>query len=129
MTRFNIRISSLFALPMMIIGVTSKSAYVTLEQDKLTVHYGFFRYELPIADIASAEATGWPWYYGLGLRIAPGPTLGCVASTDGVVTLKLSAKRALGSLFGRIGVRFGALAVSLEQPEAFLTALQRTMTQ
>ncbi len=119
MTRFNIRINTLLKpLMALVLGVTEKRAYVELGDDSLTARYGWFSETIALSSILSVEKMAWPLYYGLGLRVAPGLTLGYVADLDCVVSLSLRDK-----LPAICGLGFSKLAMSLEEPDAFMAAL------
>ncbi len=129
MTRYTIRISSFFAPFLLVIGVTTSTAYVTIDDTAIEVRYGFFRYRLPLAAISSVESMDWPLVYGIGLRIAPGLTLGCVASADGVARVNFAAPQKLSLLLRAIGVGCRAFAVSLDEPNAFMSDLRSRITR
>ena len=124
MTRFNISVSPFWAPFMLIIGVVPTVAHVQLADDALTVSYGFYNKRIELSEIESVEAISWPWYYGYGVRLSPGPTLGYVASGEGVVSLTLRAPKKLGML----GIKFKKVAISLTDADAFVTQLRARLS-
>jgi len=120
MTRFNISVHPVWAPFMLIIGVVPGVAHVQLDEDALTVKYGFYTKRIKLSEIESVEPIAWPWYYGYGVRLARGLTLGYVAHGKGVVSLTLREEKKVG-LFG---IMFKKLAISLTDADAFVTELR-----
>jgi hypothetical protein len=71
----------------------------------------------------------WPWYYGLGWRANLTGLIGVVASFEGVVEVRLNERRRVGGILPFIKLPCDRLAVSLEQPEAFMKELERRIDE
>ena len=65
----------------------------------------------------------WPIWNGIGIRISLKRALGLVGSVDGVVELQLKAEKHVHFL----GLSCNKLSFSLEDPEAFLSALSERL--
>jgi|JRYL01.1.fsa_nt_gb hypothetical protein len=124
MERFQIARDPLWRAPLMLIGADAERSHVTFATDALDVQLGMARVRVPYANVREAKRRTWPWYLGIGIRIAGDKTLGLVGSTKGVVQLSFREPTVDGVLFMR---RPNHLAVSLEDPEGFLAELQKRL--
>ena len=122
--KFPIRLDGVWRAPLLVIGATPKRAFVEIEGDVISCRYGWWRDRIALADIVSAKPMPWRWYWGIGMRIAPDRTLGLIGSTKGVVVMQLQQERVFKVPFK---MRFRHLAVSLEDPDAFMTALRERL--
>jgi len=68
----------------------------------------------------------WPWYYGLGWRTNLRGLVGVVASMRGVVQIRFRQRQRVG-IIPLVKLRCDRLAVSLEEPEAFMAALNEAL--
>jgi hypothetical protein len=111
-----------WAVPLLVLfGATAGRSYVELADDRLVARFGWlFQYTFPIADIEGAARRSWPWFYGIGWRTSFRGTVGLIGSYDNVVEIRFKRRRRLWML---LPVPCDRLAVSLEDPEAFLDAL------
>ena len=102
-------------------GATPGRSYVELTGDQLVVRFGFlFHHSFPLAGIEGGGRRSWPWLYGVGWRSNFVGVIGLIGSRSGVVEIRFRQRRSLWML-----LRFNRLAVSLEDPEAFLEALAK----
>ena len=118
-TRFQIRIDPWWQPLLLVGGATRENSYIELDGDIVTARLGLvFRREIPRSHIEDAAAIAWPWYMGVGWRSNLRDQVGLIGSYQGVVELHLSEPfRVMGLL------SCTRLAVSVEEPEAFLAAL------
>lgn len=118
--RFQIRIDPVFRPLMLVGGATRDNSYVEVNDDRVEVRMGlFFHRSIPRSEIESVGPRDWPLWYGIGWRFALPAVVGLVGSYQGVVELRLDHRERAWALFP-----YDHLAVSLEEPEAFLEALQ-----
>jgi hypothetical protein len=105
-----------------VFGVRHAGSYVDLEGGALTVHMGrWFHETVPLDQIASMSRSEWPWWGGLGVKLAPREGIGVVASAEGIVHIGLRSPRTMHvTLLSRDALR---LWLSLEEPDVFLAAL------
>lgn len=107
-------------------GGTAAASYVALEDGKLRVRFGWaFRHTFPLSEVVAVERTNWPWYYGLGWRANYLGRVGLVGSFEGIVELRLRRTRWLWLAFVPVPCR--RLAISLEEPDAFVAALREAL--
>ena len=118
-TRFQIRIDPIWQPLLIVGGATRDNSYVELDGDIATARFGLlFRRDIPRSHIEEAAAIDWPWYMGVGWRSNLRDQLGLIGSYQGVVELRLNEPiRVMGLL------SCTRLAVSVEEPEAFLAAI------
>ena len=121
--RFPIR-RARWAVPLLVLfGATAGRSYVELTGDRLVARFGWLsHYTFPIADIESAARRSWPWFYGIGWRTSFRGTVGLIGSLDNVVEMRFRRRRWLWML---LPLPCDRLAISLEDPEAFLEALAK----
>lgn len=124
MDKFEISRDLLWRAPLRLIGATEERSYVTLGKDAIDLQLGMARVRIPYANVREAKPRKWPWYLGVGIRIAGDKTLGLIGSTRGVVQISLREPTVDGVLFMR---RPNHVAVSLAEPEVFLAALRERL--
>jgi hypothetical protein len=120
--RFPIKITDNFLLEPVLhtFGVHPETSYVELGDDTLEVSMGrWFHERIPLADIARIAPSDWPWWGGLGVKLAH-HGIGVVASTDGVVNVQLKSPLKMHAV---IVVDSSQLWISLADRDAFLAAL------
>lgn len=122
--RYPIRISSFWKPLFSVMGMSPSKSYVELHADRMEVHCGGLRGEVPLADIVEVTEFRWPFYYGLGAKYGPGDAVSFVGSTAGVVKIDLreALPFSIWGPFSRKNTR--AVIVSLEQPDELIAALQ-----
>jgi hypothetical protein len=118
--RFPIRVGRKSApLLRLCFGVTPDRAWATVADDALTVRFGWWRFEAPIADIARWRIEGpWRWITAIGIRrsIRHGD-LSFAGSPRGGVRLDFRSPVKWKVL------RVPALYVGVDDLEGFATAL------
>ena len=118
-TRFPMKIDPWWRALLLVGGATQSNSYLEIENEALTVRFGMLYQEtLQIQDIESIEETDWPIWQGIGWRIGFGERFGLIGSYDGVVELRFREPLKVWRF-----VNFSRLAVSLEDPVAFVGAL------
>lgn len=118
--RFQIRIDPVFRPLLLAGGATRDNSYVEVGDDRVEVRMGLlFHRSVPRSEIESVGTRGWPLWYGVGWRFALPAVVGLIGSYQGVVELRLRHRERAWVLFP-----YDRLAVSLEEPEEFIQALQ-----
>jgi len=124
-TRFPIRRSPWWRPLLLLFGATAGRSYVELAEDRLAARFGWlFNHSFPLSDIEGAARRSWPLLYGIGWRSNLVGVLGLIGSRAGVVELRLRRRRWLWML---LPLPCNRLAISLEEPEAFLEALDKAI--
>ncbi len=123
--RFAIRRDPIWRPLLALFGGTAGGSFVEVRDDAVRVRFGLgFDTTVPRAEIAEAAPTRYPLLGGIGWRTNLRGGVALVGSTRGVVRLRLAAP-CRARLFG-FPLRCRDLYVSLEEPEAFLAALNAT---
>lgn len=100
-------------------GATQSNSFVELTPDSLNLRFGMiFHDEIPRVEIESADIRAWPLLYGIGWRVGPMGGLGLIGSYQGVVEIKLRSRHRAWEI-----VPYNRIAVSLENPDAFIAAV------
>lgn len=121
-TRFQIRLNPWWRPLLLIGGATSDTSYLELNDDTLSVRFGWlFGHAIARSDIEDAAQSNWPAWYGIGWRTTFRGRFGLIGSLGGVVEIRLRRPIRVWRL-----PTCRRLAVSLEEPERFLEALSRT---
>jgi hypothetical protein len=101
-------------------GVKPESTYTDLEADHLEISMGrWFHEKVPLAEIAVIAPSDWPWWGGLGVKLAH-HGIGVVGSTEGIVNIKLKKPQKMHAI---AVVEVEQLWVSLVDRDGFLKAL------
>ena len=101
-------------------GVKAESSFTDIEGDHLEVSMGrWFHEKIPLGEIAAIAPSAWPWWGGLGVKLAH-HGVGVVGSLDGVVNIKLK-KPIRMHVIAVVDVE--QLWVSLVDRDGFLKAL------
>jgi hypothetical protein len=110
---------------LLLVGLTNDAnSYVAIEGERLRVRFGwFFNQTFPLSAIEGVAPMRWPWYHGLGWRTNLVGLVGWVASLRGVVQIRFLERQRVGWIIPLVKLRCDRLAVSLEEPEAFIAAL------
>ena len=118
-TRFSMRLGPWWRPLLLAGGATPDNSYLELSEDELSLHFGLlFNRTIPREQIESAAEAEWPLWMGVGWRAGFGGRYGLIGSYQGFVEVTLREPIQRLSLFN-----FTRIAVSLEEPEAFLQAL------
>ena len=115
---------SLQAAPLLrLFGGTPDRSYLELTDDRLTARFGWlFNYSFPLADIEGALRRSWPLLYGVGWRSNLFGVVGLIGARENVVEVRLKQRRWVWMV---LPLSCNRLAVSLENPDAFLEALAK----
>ena len=101
-------------------GVKQESTYVNLTDSEIEISMGrWFHEHIPLAEISALAPSDWPWWGGLGVKLAP-HGVGVVGSLDGLVNVEHRAPRKVRAV-GEVEVE--QLWISLADQGAFLRAL------
>jgi hypothetical protein len=109
-------------------GATSSESYVELSPGAVRVRFGWLFDELIfLGDISGAEARAWSFLNGWGSQTSFRGTVALIGSTTGVIDIRLT--RSIKMRFGLPGwnLSYDHINVSLEEPLAFLAALEAVM--
>lgn len=112
-----------WVVPLLVpLGGTRAGSVLTLTDGALKVRMGFFRTEIPYANIRVAEAFTWPWWaVALGWRTNLHDKIALLGSMNNAVKLTLYPRVPMRLL---VPMKVAEFYVSLEEPEAFLKALK-----
>ena len=122
--RFSFRLDPLWRGPLLLIGARRSGAWVDLGEEALQLRFGFFSARIPLADVHGARRIDWPFYYGIGVRLAPRRTIGYIGSQRGVVEVRLRRARRFSVI---VPVERERVALSLQAPDAFIDALSEAI--
>ena len=120
--RFPIKITENFLVePIMhLFGAKPDVSYVEIENGALRVRMGiWFDETFPLAQIDKIAPSDWPWWGGLGVKLAH-HGVGVVGSSEGVVNIKLKTPQKVTAV---VKVDCSQIWVSLVEPEGFMRAL------
>ncbi len=118
-TRFPMQLDPWWRPLLLVGGATPDNSYLELADDGLSLHFGLlFNRTIPREQIESVAEADWPLWLGVGWRTGFGGRYGLIGSYQGIVELTLREPIRVLNLFN-----FTRIAVSLEEPEAFLQAL------
>jgi hypothetical protein len=121
--RFPIRRDPWWVPLLLLFGATPGRSYVELDDDRLVARFGWlFHHSFPLIDIEGARPRSWPLLYGIGWKSNLIGVIGLTGSYRSVVEVRLRRRRWIWML---LPLPINRLAVSLEDPKAFLEALAR----
>lgn len=118
--QYPIRIGRRSALLLRILfGVTPERAFATVDNERVTIHFGRFGLDVPVADIERWRIEGpWRWITAIGVRRSlRGGDLSFAGSPRGGVRLDLRERLPYGPF------RLPAVYVGVEDLEGFAAAL------
>jgi hypothetical protein len=121
--RFPIRRSPVWVPLLVLFGATADRSYLEVAGDRLVARFGWlFHHRFPLGDVEGATRRSWPLLCGIGWRSNLFGIIGLIGSRAGVVEVRFRRRRWLWML---LPLPCDRLAVSLEDPEAFLEALDK----
>ena len=124
-TRFRIRRTLWWRPLLLLFGATAGRSYVELTGDRLVAHFGWlYHHRYPLSDIEGAKKRSWPLIAGIGWRTNLLGVIGLIGSRKGVVEIRFRRRRWVWML---LPLPLNRLAVSLEDPKAFLEALGKAV--
>jgi hypothetical protein len=124
--RFPISITHNFLLEPVLatFGVNRENSFVEIDAESLHVKMGrWFDERVPLSAIAALAPADWPWWGGLGVKLAH-HGVAVVGSTEGVVNLRLDPKVKMRVL---VSVEAEQLWISLDDRDAFTLALSEAI--
>lgn len=124
--RYAMRLNPVIRPLLALFGGTAAQSFVESSAESLRIRFGWgFDETVPRAEIRGARPRGWSPLRGYGWRLSPG-MVGLVGSGAGVVEIRLRAPRRLRIMM--IPMRVERIAVSLQEPDAFLADLNATQS-
>jgi hypothetical protein len=121
--RFAIRRSPVWVPLLVLFGATTDRSYLEVAGDRLVARFGWlFHHSFPLGDVEGAARRSWPLLCGIGWRSNLFGIIGLIGSRTGVVEVRFRRRRWLWMV---LPLPCDRLAVSLEDPEAFLEALDK----
>jgi len=119
--RFPIRVDPWWRPLLLAGGATRDSSYVEVTDDGVSFRFGFFfRRAVKRDEIAGAALRHWPIWMGVGWRSNLRGVIGLIGSYGGVVEVRLQSRSRAWGVFP-----CDRIAVSLEDPEGFIAALEQ----
>ena len=125
MACFYARISSVWRVPLLVVGATPSNSYVELDDDHLVVRFGWFNDRIPLSDVLGAKRVRWRLISGLGVRFNR-RTMAYIGSYAGAVEIRLREQRLLPAPFG-LKISRASVTVALSEPDAFIAELERRL--
>ncbi len=120
--RFPIRVDPWWRPLLLAGGATRDSSYVDVTDGGVSFRFGFlFRRAVQRDEIAGAALRHWPIWMGVGWRSNLRGVIGLIGSYGGVVEVRLQNRSRAWGVFP-----CDRIAVSLEDPEGFIAALEQT---
>jgi hypothetical protein len=121
--RYAMRLDPVWRPLLALFGGTPGNAFVEIGGQSVRFRFGWtFDETVPLARIAGARRTTWPFWAGIGWRIASRGRIGLIGSREGVVEVRFRPPRRIRLLF--IPWRCRGIAVSLQNPDGFIDALR-----
>lgn len=118
MFKFNIKIDTLWSIPLLLVGASQEKSFVEICDADLHIKMGVGDERIPFKNIASVTPHEWSLFYGIGHRIGY-HGIGYVGSTEGVVHIKLKQPQPFNMLLG-MTMEMPSFYVSLVEPQKFI---------
>ena len=111
-------------MPLLIpFGVTRERAFVQVGERELRVCFGpLFDYRFPLEAVETVGPTPWPLWAGIGPRVDFRGTVAFVGAYENTVELRFKERQRVRML---VPMPCDRLIVSMEDPEAFIAALEK----
>ena len=122
MRRFPIKRSPWWRPLLALFGATAARAYLEVDRERVVARFGWYRLEVPRAQVAAVEPVRGQWWWGIGWRSDLWSRLGLIGATAPVLCLRLASPhrtRLLG-----VPLRLRELYVSVDDPAAVRAALE-----
>ena len=104
-------------------GVTQERAFVQVGERELRVCFGpLFDYRFPLEAVETVAPSRWPLWAGIGPRVNFRGTVAFVGAYENTVEVRFKERQRMRML---VPVPCQRLIVSLEDPEAFMAALEK----
>src|SRR4051812_41119044 len=120
--RFPIKITENFILEptLHVMGVNAETSYVEIADGALDVRMGiWFHDRFPLDQIARIAPSTWPWWGGLGVKLAH-HGVGIVGATEGVVNVQFRTEQKAHVV---VALHVSQLWISVEDADGFMKAL------
>ena len=126
--RYDFQIDPLMKWILLPFSATPENCFAEIESETLHVKMGkLFDEVLPLSHMKQAESSQWPFYLGLGARLGLNGEYGVLASTKNVVAIDFQDHEYIKAL-GPMHFKAQKLVLSLEEPEAFMRALNEKLS-
>jgi hypothetical protein len=110
-----------------IAGVRPETAWISLADDRLSVHFGRFRLTTALENVFDTQLTGpYNWLKAIGVRVSladKGVTFGTNAKAGVCVRFRTPVE-AVGR---RLGLRHPGMTVTVADPASFKSAIDRLL--
>lgn len=126
--RFAIRRDTLLRPLLLPFGGTASGSFVEFNEEELRIRFGpMFDRTPSLNEVESVGLSRWPILGGLGWRTDFRGRIALVGSFRGVAEIQLREKQRIKFVLPFWYLRCDRIAVSLEEPEAFVSALQTAL--
>ncbi len=123
-TRYPMKLSPTFRPLLALFGGTRSRSFVEITDTGLRAKFGWLSdYRFPLEDVARVEQRSWPLLFGVGWRIGLNGRIGLIGNFGNVVEIHFHKRQRVTMLIPRL--RCDSLAVSLEDPEGLISAVER----
>lgn len=125
--RFPILVSPFWRALLFPFGVTPERAFAAIDDGELRVSFGrLFDHRFPLEAVETVAPSRWPLWAGIGLRTDFRRTVGLVGAYVNTVEVRFKERQRVRMV---VPLPCERLVLSLEDPEAFIAALEkRTVT-
>ncbi len=113
--RFQIR-RGVWSPLLALFGATAQRAFVDVDPGEVRLCSGSHELSVPPSEVVDARHASWPWWNGVGWRIAKS-SFGLIGSLEGVVRLTLAQPKT-AKVVG-LSYTYDKVFVSLEDPRFF----------
>jgi hypothetical protein len=121
--KFPLLLSGRWRVLLIPFGVTQERAFVQVGELELRVCFGpLFDYRFPLEAVETTAPTRWPLWAGIGPRVDFRGMVAFVGAYENAVEVRFKERQRMRML---VPVPCQRLIVSLEDPEAFIAALEK----
>ena len=120
--RFAIKRSPWWRPLLGLFGAAAARAHLEVDRERLVARFGWYRLELPRAQVATVEPARWPWWQGIGWRSDLRGRLGVIGATSPVLRIRLASPHP--TQLPGIPFRLRELYVSVDDPAGVRAALK-----
>ena len=121
--KFPLLLSGRWRVLLIPFGVTQERAFVQVGERELRVCFGpLFDYRFPLEAVETVTPTRWPLWAGVGPRVDFRGMVAFVGAYEKTVEVRFKERQRVRML---VPVPCERLIVSLEDPEAFIAALEK----
>ena len=124
--KFPLLLSGRWRILLVPFGVTQERAFAQVGERELRVCFGpLFDYRFPLAEVETVAPRRWPLWAGIGPRVDFRGMVAFVGAYENAVEVRFKERQRMRML---VPVPCERLIVSLEDPEAFIAALEKGPT-